>query len=62
MAIRLICNVDSRSSYTNMFKRLKILKFVDLVEYKCGMLMFKAYNNKLPMNLQKMFDMGKSNL
>ena len=57
-AIRLICNVSSRTHTTDLFKKLKILKFVDLVEYKCGILMFKAYYNKLPTNLQKMFNLG----
>ena len=57
-AIRLICNVSSRTHTTDLFKKLKILKFVDLVEYKCGILMFKAYYNKLPTNLQTMFNLG----
>ena len=57
-AIRLICNVSSRTHTTDLFKEMKIFKFIDLVEYKCGMLMFKAYNNKLPTNLQKLFNIG----
>ena len=46
-AIRLICNVCSRTHTNDLFKKLNILKFTDLVEYKCGIIMFNAYSGKL---------------
>ena len=55
-AIRLICNVCSRTHTSDLFKKLNILKFTDLVEYKCGIIMFNAYSGKLPRNLQNMFN------
>ena len=51
--VRLICGAR-RLDHTNpLFKQLGILKFVDLVKFKTSIIMFKAYHNVLPDNLQK---------
>ena len=42
--------------HTNsLFRQLKLLKFVDLVELKVGLIMYKARMNKLPSNVQEKF-------
>ena len=53
--IRLIANVSKLSHTNELFAKFKLLKFVDLVEYKTDMLMYNAYHHKLPVRLQKFF-------
>ena len=53
--IRLIANVSKLSHTNELFAKFKLLKFVDLVEYKTDMLMYNAYHHKLPVRLQKLF-------
>ena len=54
MAVRMICYVKHRERTTFYFKELKILKFLDLVKFKILLLMFKAKNMELPINLQEL--------
>ena len=55
IAVRMICNLKHREHTTFYFKELKILKFLDLVKFKILLLMFKAKNIELPINLQELF-------
>ena len=54
-AVRLTCKCHYKAHSSPLFKKLKILKFSDLVNYKIGMLMFKAKNASLPSNIQQLF-------
>ena len=36
-----------------LFQQLGVLKFVDLVKVKTAIIMFRAFHNELPSNLQK---------
>ena len=55
--VRLVCGAR-RIYHTNpVFKQLGILKFVELIQFKTSIFMFKAYHNELPDSLQKMFDL-----
>lgn len=58
-AIRIVHRVSKRTHTNDFFYSCKLLKFVDIVKYKTCMLMFKAYNNMLPLGLQKMFTLNK---
>ena len=54
-AIRIIHNTGYRD-YTNvLFLQSKTLKFTDLVNFRTAQIMYKAINNLLPGNLQKLF-------
>ena len=54
-AVRTICGLPYYSSTSLVFKELKILKFVDLLEFKLGTFMYKANNGSLPHKLQTLF-------
>ena len=55
VAVRLVCNLGFRDHTCSSFKRLKVLKFTDIVKFKLQLLMFKAWNVKLPVNIQRIF-------
>ena len=55
MAVRMICNMKHREHTTFYFKELKILKVLDLVKFKILLLIVKAKNMELPINLQELF-------
>ena len=57
-AIRVVCKVSNRSHTNELFKELNILKFLDLLEYKCGIIMYNAYHGSLPKKLQHLFELG----
>ena len=40
---------------THCFFKLKVMKFYDLIEYKTAIIMYKAKNEALPENIQKLF-------
>ena len=61
VAIRLVCNLGYRDHTSSSFKSLNILKFVDLVKFKLQLLMFKAWNVKLPVNVQSLFKVNINN-
>lgn len=54
-AIRIINNVGYLEHTNSLFLKSYILKFIDLVKFKTVQVMFKARNNLLPGNIQKMF-------
>ena len=55
--VRLVCGARRLDHTNHLFKQLGILKFVDLVKFKTSIIMFKAYHNELPNNLQEMFNL-----
>ena len=54
-AVRMICNENRRAHTSGLFRNLKLLKLDDLIKLKCAIILFKAYNNNLPRNLQSKF-------
>ena len=54
-AIRIVANVSKYYHTNELFKQLKLLKFLDHVEYKSCVLMYRAYHVKLPIKLQSLF-------
>ena len=61
VAIRLVCNLGFRDHTSSSFKSLKVLKFTDIVKFKLQLLMFNAWNVKLPVNIQRLFMVNKEN-
>ena len=54
-AIRIINNAGYRDHTNILFLNSNIVKFVDLIEFNTAQIMYKARNNQLPGNIQKMF-------
>ena len=55
--VSIVCGARRLDHTNHLFKQLGILKFVDLVKFKTSIIMFKAYHNELPNNLQEMFNL-----
>ena len=53
--LRIICKTDRFSHTNDLFLRLKLLKFKDLVDYKIAIIMYRASKNDLPLNVQTYF-------
>ena len=49
-ALRIISKVGSREHTNELFCKLKLLKFTDLIDLKVGVIMYKANMKVLPMN------------
>ena len=58
-AIRLIENVSYRSHTSEIFKKYGILKIKDLIDLHTCLLMYKASNKQLPVNVQMKFTKNK---
>ena len=54
-AIRIICNSERNAHTSCLFHQLKLLKFDDLVDLKCALLMYRIRKNDIPINLAKHF-------
>ena len=54
-AVRIICGARHLEHTSKLFGDLKLLKFTDIIKHRTLLFMYKAYNNLLPVNLQKMF-------
>ena len=54
-----MCNVEYRTHTSHLFKKYRILKFRDLIEFNSCMIMYKASNNLLPKNVQAKFIKNK---
>ena len=53
-ATRVVCKC-SKYDHTNiLFSKLSTLKLKDIIKYKTGIVMHKAYHNFLPDNVQKL--------
>ena len=59
-AIRLVCRTGKYTPSTPLFKKLNLLKFTDLVEFKTSLVMHKAFNLNLPPNNQKYFQLRET--
>lgn len=54
-AIRIIHNAGYRDHTNNLFLSSNLLKFMDIVEYKTAIIMYKVQNGILPRNIQERF-------
>ncbi len=54
-AVRTIYGVNRYCHTNDLFHNLNTLKFIDIVKLNIGIVMFKAYNNQLPPNVQDLF-------
>ena len=54
--VRLINNAGFNDHTNELFFECKIIKFLDLVKYKTSIVMYKARNKLLPINIQDLFD------
>ena len=54
--IQSVCGVKRLEHTSTLFQQLGILKCVDLVKLKTAIIMFRAFHNELPSNLQKILD------
>ena len=53
--LRIVCRGKRFDHTTPLFYKMHALKLFDLIKLKTAVVMFKAYNNMLPVNLQKLF-------
>ena len=54
-AIRIVNNAGYLEHTNPLFLKSHAMKFMDLINYKTALIMFRARNNTLPGNLQKLF-------
>ena len=54
-AIRIISGANRLVHTNKLFYDLKLLKLNDMVEYQTLIIMYRAFNNNLPKNIQDMF-------
>ena len=59
-AIRLINHADFRAHTNNLFKKMNILKFYDLVNLKICTVVHKALKKEIPMNLVHLLNFTKN--
>ena len=55
LVVRLVCAAKRLEHTSTLFKQLRILKSEDLVRFNTAIIIYKAYHNVLPNNLQNMF-------
>ena len=60
-AVRIICKTGKYDHTNNLFIKLGLLKFYDLVNYKVAIVMYKANKNSLPYNVQSRFNINFNN-
>ena len=53
--LRIVCRCKRLDHTTPLFYKMHALKLFDLIKLKTAVVMFKAYNTMLPVNLQKLF-------
>ena len=53
--VRLICGAQRLDQTSILFYDLRILQLPDMVKLKTADIMYKAFNNSLPNNTQKLF-------
>ena len=58
-AIRLVNKVDYKAHTSPIFKKYRVLKFNDLIDFNTCIIMYKASNNMLPVNVQGQFKKNK---
>ena len=57
-ALRIINNAGFYDHTNELFMQCILLKFAEIVKLKTACVMFKAYHNKLPSNVQHYFEVG----
>ena len=57
-AVRLTGKMKKITSTTYLFRKFKILKFTDLVDYKIALVMYKVKHGSLPSNIQAFFQIN----
>ena len=58
--MRLICKAKRLDHISCLFSELGFLKVPDIVEIRTALIMYKANNNLLPVNIQKLLTLYKS--
>ena len=58
-AMRLVGKESYRAHTSPIFKRYNVLKFMDLIEFNSCLIMYKACNSMLPVNVQAQFIKNK---
>ena len=58
--VHLICRVKRLDHTSCLFSELRILKVPDIVEIRTAVILYKANNNLLPVNIQFFFTLYKS--
>ena len=53
--VRLICGAHRLGHTSSLFYDFHILKLPDMLKLKTAEVMYKAFNNSLPNNIQKLF-------
>ena len=53
--IYIICGAERLDHTPSLFYDLRILKLPDMVKLKTAEIIYKAFNNSLPTNIQKLF-------
>ena len=53
--VRLICKVNKLTGTTYLFRKLKVLKFTDVVDDKIVLVMYKVKHGSLPSSIQAFF-------
>ena len=60
-ALRIICNVGRLDHTNNLFKRLNLLKFMDLIKYKTTIVMHQIFNKQMARNIRKFYTTHETN-
>ena len=58
--VRFICRVKRLDHTSFLFSELRVLKVPDIVEVRTALIMYKANNYLLPVNIQNFFTLYKS--
>ena len=58
--VSLICRAKRLDHTSCLFSELRMLKVQDIVEIRTALIMYKANDNLLPVNIQKLFTLYKS--
>lgn len=54
-ALRIVCNVGRLDHTNNLFKKLNLLKFLDLIKYKTTIVMHQIFNKQMARNILKFY-------
>ena len=60
--MRIICGAKARDHTNILFINLTFIKFLNLIEYKTSILMFKVKYKLLPNNIQRFFYFNEDSL
>ena len=60
MVVRIICNAKFLDHTSELLTKLKTLRLFQIIHFKTGVIMFKAYHMLLPKPLQNFFSLASS--